>query len=230
MIISHKYRFIFIKTRKTAGTSIEVFLSPHCGYGDVLTPIHPREEGHSPRNYKGYFNPLPELLGPGRDPKATLQDLATQRRFYNHITAQRVKARVASRIWRDYFTFCFERNPWDKTISHYHMLKDRAGGELAFDEYIARGEFCWNYPQYTEGRTQRNILVDHVAKYENLLEELAQIFAQLGVPFDGRLSIKAKSTHRRDQRSYHEFFSSHQRRVIEDAFRTEVEMHGYTFA
>jgi len=39
MIISHKHKFIFIKTRKTAGTSIEIFLSQFCGKNDTLTPI-----------------------------------------------------------------------------------------------------------------------------------------------------------------------------------------------
>ena len=38
MIISHKYKFIFIKTRKVAGSSIEKFLYPYLDHKtDVLT-------------------------------------------------------------------------------------------------------------------------------------------------------------------------------------------------
>jgi hypothetical protein len=39
MIASRLHNFIFIKTMKTAGTSIEMALSPHCGPDDILTPI-----------------------------------------------------------------------------------------------------------------------------------------------------------------------------------------------
>src|SRR5207245_10127827 len=67
MIISNKYKFIFIKTTKTAGTSIEVFLSKQCGPMDILTPIAPPIEGHQPRNYQGFINPIPEIVErPGR--------------------------------------------------------------------------------------------------------------------------------------------------------------------
>ena len=68
MIISHKYRFIFVKTLKTAGTSIEVFLSQHCGPDDVVTPILPHVEPHLPRNHDGYFNHMPawEIRDAGR--------------------------------------------------------------------------------------------------------------------------------------------------------------------
>jgi hypothetical protein len=41
MVISHKFRFIFVKTQKTAGTSIETYLSQVCDSFDILTPLYP---------------------------------------------------------------------------------------------------------------------------------------------------------------------------------------------
>jgi hypothetical protein len=39
MIISHKHKFIFLKTRKTASTSTEFALNEICGPEDVVTPV-----------------------------------------------------------------------------------------------------------------------------------------------------------------------------------------------
>jgi hypothetical protein len=44
MIASFEHQFIFIKTRKTAGTAIELVLSSLCGAADIITPIHPDDE------------------------------------------------------------------------------------------------------------------------------------------------------------------------------------------
>ena len=79
MIISHRHRFIFIKTQKTAGTSIEVFLSGLCGPEDVVTPFGAPEPGHEPRNFAGYTNQM---------------------------TASEIRSRVGEDLWRTYFTFC----------------------------------------------------------------------------------------------------------------------------
>ena len=40
MIVSHSRKFIFLKTRKTAGTSLEIALSKYCGPEDILAPIN----------------------------------------------------------------------------------------------------------------------------------------------------------------------------------------------
>ncbi|MEM7193183.1 MAG: hypothetical protein AAF405_10065, partial [Pseudomonadota bacterium] len=44
MIISHKHKFIFLKTKKTAGTSVELALSQICGESDVITPLAAADE------------------------------------------------------------------------------------------------------------------------------------------------------------------------------------------
>ena len=227
MIISHKHKFIFIKTAKTAGTSIEVFLSRHCAADDVVTPIGPPVEGHVPRNYKALFNPLPEILAAANQPRHAWSDFIARKKFYNHMTALLVKSRVRARVWRTYFKFAVERNPWDKVLSHYHMHAHRAGS-LSLDQYFETGKFPVNFPRYTD-RTGRDIIVDRILRYEHLNTELAEVFSQLNIPFDGSLGVRAKSEYRTERKPYQLVFNDAQRRIVEQVFAREIELHGYRF-
>jgi hypothetical protein len=202
VIISHKYRFIFVKTLKTAGTSIEFFLSQHCGPEDVVTPILPHIEPHRPRNDEGFFN---------------------------HIPAAAIRDRVGPDVWRTYFKFCVERNPWDKTLSYYHMINGREGGGLSFREYLRRNDFPTNHPKYTEPGNPNRVIVDRVLLYERLAVDLRDVFHHLGVPFSGSLGVNAKSEYRTDRRPYREVYTRLQAELVGRVFAPERILHGYTF-
>ena len=229
MIISHKHKFIFIKTAKTAGTSIEVFLSQRCGPMDIVTPIIPPFEGHYPRNYIASVNPIRELLQRPDGLLPALRSALTRRvQFYNHIPAWLVQKRVPAHVWSSYFKFCVERNPWDKVLSHYHMHAARAGRPLSLDQYLAQGRFPLNYFRYTDP-TGKKIIVDRVLRYENLMDDLAEVFSKLNVHFEGSLGIRAKSEYRTDHTPYQLIFNDEQRKIVEKAFAREIELHGYRF-
>jgi hypothetical protein len=202
MIISHRHRFIFVKTLKTAGTSVEVFLSRHCGPDDILTPIEPHVEPHRPRNHEGYFN---------------------------HMPAADIRERVGREIWSSYFKFCVERNPWDKTLSYYHMMNHRRGGGLTFDQFLAESDFPINFPKYTEPSDPNRLIVDRVLRYESLNDELAAVFKQLGIPFAGSLGVNAKSEYRSDRRPYRDVYTERQAGIVGEAFGRERSLHGYKF-
>lgn len=202
MIISHKYKFIFIKTRKTAGTSLEVFLSGHCDKNDVLTPIDPPIEGHNARNYKG---------------------------FYNHISAVEVRKIIDKNTWDNYFKFCVERNPWDKVLSYFFMHKARFDEKITLDEYINSEYICSDYHLYADYKDGSKIIIDTILRYEHLSEDLSDIFNKLNIPFDGSLGINAKSEYRQDRRHYSEVLNNQQTDLIRKKFQREIELLGYKY-
>ena len=229
MIISHRHRFIFLKTRKTAGTSIETYLSAQCGDQDIVTPFGVEVAGHVARNAEGWFNPLPELVANRRQWRHVLSQWSRHRKYRNHMPGYRVRGRISRRVWDGYFKFCVERNPWDKTLSHFHMERSRVGGDLEFDDYLAAKRFCIDHPIYTEPRDPQRLLVDRVVRYESLNEELSDVFQQFGVSFDGSLGVRAKGGFRDDRRSYREVYTEAQREIVAHAYRREIALLGYTF-
>jgi len=229
MIISHRYKFIFVKTAKTAGSSLEVFLSRACGADDVVTTLTPPEPGHIPRNARGFFNPVPELIA-GRLStwRKAFHDFYRRAKFHNHLPARLLRCRVSKSVWNSYFKFCVERNPWDKTLSHYHMVRSTRTDDLSLDAYLHKGKFCWNTPIYLDWDEQTS-LVDEFIRYENLNEDFGKVCSRLGIPYSGALTEQSKAGLRKDRRHYREVFNPDQAKVIEKAFAREIALHGYSF-
>lgn len=228
MIISHRHRFIFIKTRKTAGTSIEIAFSRFCGDEDIITPISPQDE--KIRKEPGYRGPQNCFLSLMKyTPKDWARFLIKSRRallFYNHIPAKTIRTLVDEEIWNTYFRFCFERNPWDKAISWYYWITRQSEPRPSLSEFILSGKA--NRSEFELYTVNGEIAVDHVGLYENLEQELERIAEYLNLPDRIRLP-RAKANYRKDRRHYRELLGQEERDVIAKAFAREIAHFGYEF-
>jgi hypothetical protein len=144
MIISHKYKFIFIKTRKTAGSSIEKYLSNYLSDNDVCT-------------------------GSLRD-ETPSKNIAYGQNGHN---GWRTIAKKYPIEWQNYFKFAVERNPWDRAVSMYywHLNVKPHQTKRGFEEYVCTRKFdsSNDVGLYTE---KGRLKVDLLIPYEKLHEVL----------------------------------------------------------
>lgn len=226
MILSHIYRFIFLKTRKTAGTSVEISLSRYCGPLDIITPITPRDElirwrmGIHPQNYivPEHISPTGEVTE--QDISEYLQTIRHNRKFYNHISAQEIRAEVGEQIWQSYYKFTIERDPRERAISQYYWEHQHNPQVDSLETFFRYKLYKHNFPIYS---IADQVAVDGIINYDNLTAGLTQICNQLSLPFDGWLP-DAKADIRLDRRGWQEILSIEQQSLIRREFWREFEV------
>mgnify|MGYP003123864328 CR=1 FL=1 len=229
MIVSHRHRFIFVKTHKTAGSSLEVALARECGDGDIVSHMEDNIASGLPRNY----GPT-SALGPIYNRHKLLRKLLSRHSpllgafYYEHMAASRIRELVGEDVWNSYFTFCFERNPWDKVVSYYLWKKHgQHKPMLPFDEYIARkphrlprdSDLYWD---------DSGIMVDRVFEFRDLSAGLAELRERLGLELPEPLP-REKTGVAMERRPYTEYYSDGSREAVARLFAREIETMGYTF-
>jgi len=228
MIISHKHKFIFIKTRKTAGSSFELMLSAICGPDDILTPLSSEEEkvreqlgGGRARNY---HLPLTKYWK-----REYLQLLLNRERarFKEHWPAKYIRDRVDPAVWNSYYKFAFDRNPYDKAVSYYYW-KEACQDHPTVEAFIRAGGLdpMSSYDLYSYGNRP---IVDDVFKFEELDDSLTLIAERLRL--DQPLEMpgyRAKSGFR-ERKGYREMLSPWARQEVAKMFAREIALLGYEF-
>ena len=226
MIVSHRHRFIFLKTRKTAGTSVEIALSEHCGPDDVVTPIIEEQQ----RRELGFCGAQHYVIPfTAYRPKDWARLVAHRRRlrYREHATAAMVRRHVGARVWDGYYKFAVERNPWDKVISAYYWQhRNTPEPWPTLDDWVLSDvAHVHGFAIYS---LDGEVAVDRVLRYEDLAAELAEVWTHLGLPGTPTLP-QAKGGARADRRPYSEVIGAAARQHIEREYAREIALMGYRF-
>lgn len=231
MILSHEHRFIYIKTYKTASTSIEAALAEICGPEDVITPasepLMKHRKGERAQNYRLDHPLVPKRPLWRRLLRRPERHYHPSVGFYEHMPAWRVKAYVGDDIWNSYYKFTFERNPWDRQVSWYFYKTKSKTPRPSFDAFNAdkRRAYVGNYDLYSIDGT---VAMDAIGTYENLDEDFEKIVQKIGIKEEITLPRANVST-APETADYRAYFTEESRDKMAEWYAREIALFGYEF-
>lgn len=213
MLVSHRHRFIYTKTAKTASTSVEVFFEPFCVDDPDWRPRHGREAEESPAGIVGYRGP-----SPGDSP------------WYNHMSAREIRDRLGSDIWNAYLKFCVVRNPFDLLVSWFwfeQRTKTPPGDPVATfrasleeripvlgrSAYLIDGDWC----------------LDHYLRYEQLESDISTLADTLGLDVETENLPRLKTGIRDNSLPVAAYYDADLVRRVRHRFAPELERFAYDF-
>jgi hypothetical protein len=227
MIVSHKHKFIFIKTAKTAGSSIEIALSKICGHKDIITYRDKEEYLRDSSNSIRQNVNIPFKYYSKKDWRKLLSE-RSRKHFNGHDSASRIVQNIDDSIWDNYYKFCFERNPYDKFISWYYWC----GGPNRFitmKKFIESG-IAGRVKGKSLYSIDNKIVVDEIYKFEDMesalsnVKEVCMITDEIKMP-----KKKFKGVQRKDRRHYSEVLGDYERKWITKNYSFELEQFNYEF-
>ena len=234
MLVSHRKKFIYTKTAKTAGTSVESYFERYCMPEGEWTEEHSREEYMSEAGIIGF-------RGANR-PQGT--------EWFNHMSAMKIKEQLGKEIWDSYFKFCIVRDPFDKTVSafyHFKKYREKAREPVKpslrqrfikmfrpepnfnsvaeeLEHWLASGEMVVDRDKYV---IDGEICVDEVVRFEELHDGLKLVCEKIGVEYEASRLPEFKKGIRDEKVGLSEIYTPKSIQIVSDLYAFEIEKFGY---
>jgi hypothetical protein len=220
MLCSHEKKFIYLKTRKAAGTSLEVFFERFC------VPQGQYRESHF-RNQ--------QITEAGIVGARSADRFSKRPKYYHHMPAAELREKIGREMFDGFYKFCAMRNPFDKVVSHF-WWRARQIGDLSDESFPRIKERFTDFVLQRSGAfNDRSIfmidgrsVVDDFIRYECLAADAERVCNRLGVSFDAKLLGTYKSGARKRQEHFSQYYSSVTRRLVAREFAWELNRFGYS--
>lgn len=216
MLISHRKKFIYTKTAKTAGTTVESYFEKYCMPEGDWKFAHGREhESISKAGIIGY-----------RGGKANKEG----NEWYNHMPANQIRDKIGVATWDEYFKFCVVRNPYDKLISAFFFFNR----DNIRDDDVIHSFRSWLKGKINKRITDRNkyvideeICVDYFIRYEDLENGIKHICSVINVPFE-KENIRNLKSGLRKKVLIRDFYDEQTIQIVKRIYGFELETFNYS--
>jgi hypothetical protein len=216
MLLSIRYKFLFVHIAKTGGTSIRSALNSYKWKDPYRIPLF-------------LCSKLSAL---------THHRLACK--LPRHAKAIAAYEMLPRELYNELFKFVFVRNPWDVQVSSFHHIKRHRPHLLAgidnFDTFLRlkldpSREYGYLFDIQSELQSEYvvdlagNIIVDFIGRYENLQEDFVEVCRRIGIR-PPRLPHKNRAE---DRSPCQEYYTNETAALVGEYFKRDIEMFGYSF-
>lgn len=225
MLVSHRHQFIYTKTHKTAGTSVEGYFERFCLPPNQEFQLqHHRNAYESEHGIVGFRGEMHS----GEKPK-----------WWSHMSAFQIQRQLGDEIWSRYFKFCVVRNPYEMVVSAYFFAMRQNGKPdlelfaLPLGSLKERFGNWLNNAKLPDDRERfminGAISMDDFIKYENLTADVERICGRLSIDYCPDLFPSFKREYRPAQATAEALHTLQTQEIVEKAYAFELDYFGYGF-
>lgn len=234
MLVSHRKKFIFTKTHKTAGTSVEAYYETYCMPEGDWTLSHQRDEHISKAG----------IIGARKVKSKRDKDC----KYFNHMSASQIKGLIGDEIWNDYFKFTVIRNPFSKMVSGwyhfqkplmtkrhtlkalikqpwklYYLLSGKRDA-IDFQEWVSNGDRIIDRDKYL---IDGEVCVDFFIRQESLAAGIEQVNTILGIDDVKKEIPRFKTHHRPKTIAINQFYDAKTEAIVRSEYEWELDYFDY---
>ena len=228
VLISHKYKFIYIKTKKTGSTTTENFFTRFC-----IDNENNYKDSHS-HDYLETKNGIvgQRILGKG-----------------NKLTVNTELKDLNLKKYKDYYIFTTVRNPFDRMVSLYNFFKNLDIKRIASPTYFilqkiiksnknlndiqlfrifikkSINKIYDNWNAYTLNNTPS---CNYYIKQENLENGIEKVCKKLNIDYNKYKLVSFKRQYRKTK-TYREFYDEETFNLVKNKFIKEIKFFNYKF-
>jgi hypothetical protein len=217
VLLSVRYRFLFVHIAKTGGTSVRAALQGLRWRDPYYWPMY-------------LCSRLSHLTG---------HRIGTK--LPRHAKAVLARESLPRELFDSLFKFAFVRNPWDLQVSSFHHIRRERPqlmeGHDDFDSFLRwklDPERPYQYHLDTSIQLQSDylvglhgeVLVDYIGRYECLEADFATVCERIGIPKRTMPHRRRAGDRKRDYRSY---YNDETAALVARHFARDLDMLGYRF-
>lgn len=238
-------RFIFLKTRKTAGTSIEAALQVLIDEKDDIeeeTDERVMHAGIVGRRLQGQMLSNANdrrILALQRNHKSTYRHQPHYRRarafWYHHKPAEEVKRDLGDGIWNSYLKISVVRNPWDKVVSMWKWQTKNGATKLPFNTFVLRLQHSDDWHIHSiDGRRA----CDSYIRFEDIEGGLRRVMEKMEIEPElvekviealPRYKDSLPGEEERDPKAYRKFYDEDTAAHVAEVYKREISFFRYEF-